>query len=75
MGMSIEETLTALTLNGAAALERAAYTGSIEVGKDADFLLLDAPSPAHLAYHVGMNLVHTVFKRGVPVWQNGNTVG
>jgi imidazolonepropionase len=74
MGMSIEETLTALTLNGAAALERAAYTGSIEVGKDADFLLLDAPSPAHLAYHVGMNLVHTVFKRGVPVWQNGNTV-
>jgi imidazolonepropionase len=74
MGMSIEEALTALTLNGAAALERAESTGSIEVGKNADFLLLNAPSPTHLAYHVGMNLVHTVFKRGVPVWQNGNTL-
>lgn len=75
MGMSIEEALTALTLNGAAALELARRTGSIETGKDADFLLLDAPSPAHLAYHAGMNLVHTVFKRGVPVWQNGNMLG
>jgi len=75
MGMSVEETLTALTLNGAAALKLAGRTGSIEVGKDADFLLLDAPSPAHLAYQAGMNLVHTVFKRGVPVWRNGTTLG
>jgi imidazolonepropionase len=71
MDMSIEETLTALTLNGAAALELAPHTGTLEPGKDADFLLLDAPSPAHLAYHAGMNLVHTVFKDGIPVWQNG----
>jgi len=74
MGMTIEETLTALTLNGAAALELAQRTGTLEPGKDADFLLLDAPSPTHLAYHAGMNLVHAVFKRGRPVWQNGNTL-
>ncbi|MEN6296644.1 MAG: amidohydrolase family protein, partial [Rectinema sp.] len=72
MDMTIEEALTALTLNGAAALELAPRTGTLEPGKDADFLLLDAPSPAHLAYHAGMNLVHTVFKRGASVWQNGN---
>lgn len=75
LGMSIEEALTALTLNGAAALGLAAQTGSIEPGKDADFLLLNAPSPGHLAYHAGMNLVHSVFKRGILVWQNGNVLG
>ncbi len=73
--MSIEEALTALTLNGAAALGLAAQTGSLEPGKDADFLLLNAPSPGHLAYHAGMNLVHSVFKRGILVWQNGNVLG
>lgn len=75
LGMSIEEALTALTLNGAAALGLAAQTGSLEPGKDADFLLLNAPSPGHLAYHAGMNLVHSVFKRGILVWQNGNVLG
>lgn len=74
MGMSIEEALTALSLNGAASLLIADRTGSIEAGKDADFLLLDAPSPAHLAYHTGMNIVARVFKRGRLVWKNGNVL-
>jgi len=68
MGMTIEEALTALTLNGAAALDLSSHTGSLEPGKNADILLLNAPSPSHLAYHVGMNLVDTVFKRGTLVW-------
>ncbi|MBN2873940.1 MAG: imidazolonepropionase [Spirochaetales bacterium] len=64
MRMSIEEILTALTLNGAAAIGLANDRGSIEPGKLADILLLDAPSYRHLAYHVGMNIVSTVIKRG-----------
>ena len=64
MRLSFEETLTALTLNGAAALGRAADLGSLEPGKRADFLLLDAPEASHLAYHVGMNIVGQVFKNG-----------
>jgi len=64
MRMSMEEILTALTLNGAAALDLASDRGSIEPGKLADILILDAPSYRHLAYNVGMNVVHTVLKRG-----------
>lgn len=41
MKMSIEEAITALTLNGAAALNRADSIGSIEVGKKGDFVVLN----------------------------------
>lgn len=64
MGMSMEEVLCALTLNGAAALGLAHDRGSLEAGKLADLLILDAPSYRHLAYHTGMNIVSTVIKRG-----------
>ncbi|MBN1241323.1 MAG: imidazolonepropionase [Spirochaetales bacterium] len=67
MRMSPEEALCAATLNGAAALGMADSVGSIEAGKKADFLILDAPSHLHLAYHVGMNQVRSVYKSGVLV--------
>ena len=60
-GMSIEETLTAITLNGAASLGLAPDRGSIEAGKRADLVLIDAPDYRHLVYHWGLPLVtHTI---------------
>ncbi len=56
-GMSIEETLTAMTLNGAASLGLAGDRGSIEPGKRADLVVLDAPDYRHLVYHWGLPLV------------------
>ena len=41
--------------------------GWIGPGAIADLLILDAPSPAHLAYRPGADLVWKVFKQGVPV--------
>lgn len=69
MKLTVEESLTAATLNGAYSLRLAEETGSIEVGKRADFVLLDAPSYLHLVYHFGVNLVTAVFRDGVVVVQ------
>lgn len=64
MGMSIEETLTALTLNGAAAIDRAGDRGSIEAGKRADLVLLHFPTIDYLPYYVGMNCVDATITGG-----------
>ncbi len=64
MKLTVEESLTAATLNGAHSLRLAHETGSIEAGKRADFVLLDAPSYLHLVYHFGVNLVTAVFRDG-----------
>jgi imidazolonepropionase len=69
LGLSIEEALTAATLNAACCLGLGDRIGSIEVGKDADLVLLDAPNLLHLAYHYGVNPVSTVIKRGKVVHQ------
>ena len=65
MKMTVEESLTAATLNGAYSLRLAHETGSIEPGKRADLVLLDAPNYLHLVYHFGVNLVGEVFCGGV----------
>lgn len=64
MRMTIEETITALTLNAAAAIARADTVGSLEPGKKADIIILDCPDYRHLSYHFAMNLVETVIKSG-----------
>ncbi len=64
MRMTIEETITALTLNAAAAIARAETVGSLEPGKKADIIILDCPDYRHLSYHFAMNLVETVVKCG-----------
>lgn len=69
MGMTVEEAITALTLNGAAALRRADTIGSIEPGKQGDLVVLRFPSYKFLSYHFAMNLCHATIKRGV-VYEN-----
>jgi imidazolonepropionase len=63
-GLTVEETLTAMTLNAAASLRLASEIGSLEVGKSADVVILDAPDDRHLFYHWGVNLVSAVVRGG-----------
>lgn len=65
MQMSIEEAITALTLNGAAALNRAGLIGSIEVGKKGDLVVLNTDNYHFLPYYIGMNCVIATIKEGV----------
>ena len=64
MQLTPEEAVTAFTLNSAAALGRADRIGSIDPGKQGDLLLLQFPSYKFLPYHVGMNIVERVIKKG-----------
>jgi len=64
MQLSPEEALTALTINGAAAVGKADKTGSIDVGKQGDLVILEYPSYKFLPYHIGMNIVEKVIKKG-----------
>jgi len=64
LGLTIAEALTASTLNAACCLGLGEQIGSIEVGKQADLVLLDEPNLLHLAYHYGVNPVAAVIKKG-----------
>ena len=64
MGLTPEEALTALTINGAAALNRAQSAGSIDPGKIGDVVILEFPSYRFMPYNVGVNTVEMVIKRG-----------
>ena len=62
--MTPEETLTAVTLNGAAAIGRAGEIGSLEPGKLADLVIWDSPDLDYLCYRMGSNLAGLVLKKG-----------
>ncbi len=63
--MSAEEALVASTLNSAYAIEQSSTLGSIELGKEASFIMLDTPSYKDLFYHYGVNHIEKVFVKGI----------
>lgn len=66
MGLTVSEALSAATLGGARSLgfdDR----GTIEAGKIADLIVLDAPSAGHLVYRPGADLVRATIKEGVAI--------
>jgi imidazolonepropionase len=71
LGLTIEESLTAATLNSACCLGLGHEIGSIEAGKRADLVLLQAPNLLHLVYHYGINPVAAVVKGGRVVRRAG----
>ncbi len=58
------QAITAATVNAACAIGREDDVGSLEPGKLADLMVLDAPSFHHLGYRIGGNLAEAVVKRG-----------
>ncbi len=58
------QAIAAATINAAAAIGRADRIGSLEVGKQADLLILTVDDYRQLGYRFGTNLVKTVIKKG-----------
>jgi imidazolonepropionase len=72
MALTPAEAISAATINGAYALDRADRIGSLELGKDADLMLLNTDDYRDAARYVGANLVHLTMKRGKCVyWEGG----
>ncbi len=68
MGLNPEEAVTALTINGAAAIGRADTVGSLDPGKKGDLVILEFPSYKFIPYHMGVSTVETTVKNGVVVF-------
>lgn len=64
MKLDPSEALAAATINAAAAIGMQAKVGSLEVGKQADIVILDAPSHRHIPYRMGQGVVASVIKKG-----------
>lgn len=62
--MSPAQAICAATINAAHALDRADTIGSLEVGKQADIIILDVANYKSIPYHFGVNNVKTVIKKG-----------
>ncbi|EOC99979.1 imidazolonepropionase [Caldisalinibacter kiritimatiensis] len=69
MEMTPEEAVTAFTINGAAAIDRADEIGSIDVSKKGDLVILEYPSYKYIPYHIGVNTVEKVVKNGRLVYE------
>ncbi len=64
MNMTIEETISAVTINSAKALNLSKDRGSLEIGKKADLAVFDAKDFADIVYSIGKNLNHLTIKNG-----------
>ncbi len=64
MKLTPAQAIAASTINAAHAIRRADTVGSIEVGKQADLLILSVADYRQVGYRYGTNLVKQVIKRG-----------
>jgi len=64
MKMTIEETISAVTINAAMAIGLNETTGSIEINKQADFAIFDTKEYSDIVYNVGKNLNCITIKNG-----------
>lgn len=70
LGLNCEQALVASTINGAHSLEISSLVGSLEVGKEATFAILDCSSYVEMFYHYGINHVKEVWVKGKKLIEN-----
>lgn len=68
------EIIKAVTINGAKAIKKDDRIGSLEVGKQADFVVYDTTNLNYIFYNIGINHVNDVFKKGKIIVKNKELV-
>jgi imidazolonepropionase len=71
MRMSPAEAISAATINGAHAVRRAHRVGSLEAGKQADVIVMNATDYREVPYYFGVDLVALTIKRGAVIYRQG----
>lgn len=64
MKLTPAQAIAASTINSAHAIRRSDTIGSIEVGKQADMLILSVDDYRQMGYRYGSNLVRQIIKHG-----------
>lgn len=64
MKLTPAQAITASTINAAKAINRDTQVGSLEIGKQADFLILNCNDYRNLGYRFASKLIETVVKSG-----------
>jgi len=72
MDMTIEETISAVTINAANALNMQDSIGSLEIGKKADMAIFKTSEYLDIVYSVGKNLNCMTVKNGEIIYNNLN---
>ncbi len=72
MKMTIEETISAVTINAAKAINMQKEIGSLEIGKKADFSIFDTKEYPDIVYQVGKNLNCMTIKNGEVIYKSNN---
>jgi imidazolonepropionase len=70
MKMTIEESISAVTINAAKALNKNIETGSIEPGKKADFAVFDTEEYSDIVYQIGKNINCMTIKNGKIIYDS-----
>ncbi len=72
MKMTMEEIISAVTINAAKALSMEKETGSLEIGKKCDLSVFSANEFSEIIYSVGRNLTFMTVKEGKIIFENKN---
>jgi imidazolonepropionase len=70
MKMRIEETISAVTINAAKALNLNYERGSIEIGKKADFSVFNTSDYSDIVHNIGKNLNVMTIKNGNVIYSS-----
>ena len=74
MGLFPEEAITASTLNAAYAIGMGDKIGSLDPGKQADFIILNEDNYLFIPYHYGVNPIFATYKKGKRVKSVATTI-